>query len=90
MDVSRDEILVVLIFVAPASIVARDAATGGYDRLRLPLVSWRGRRGGADLLDSEAAVSGPAMCRRLEMEGSEGFCSSTGGDGGDCGCRWYW
>ena len=24
------------------------------------------------------------------MDGNDGFCSSTGGDGGDCGGRWGW
>lgn len=37
--------------------------------------------------DSEEALSASAMCNKLEMDGSEGFCSSTGGEGGDCGCR---
>jgi hypothetical protein len=37
--------------------------------------------------DSEGARSLPAIVSRLEMDGSEGFCSSTGGEGGDCGGR---
>jgi hypothetical protein len=40
---------------------------------------------------SEAGFSLPANSSRLEIEGSNGFCSSAGGDGGDWGrCRWYW
>lgn len=41
------------------------------------------------LPDSVAVLSPPAISSRLEMEGSEGFCSSAGGEGGDWGCcRW--
>jgi hypothetical protein len=32
---------------------------------------------------SDAAFSLPANSRRLEIDGSEGFFSSAGGDGGD-------
>lgn len=37
---------------------------------------------------SEVIRSGPAMCSKLDMEGKEGFpTSSPGGEGGDCGAR---
>lgn len=37
---------------------------------------------------SEAGASPPANSSRLEIDGSEGFCSSAGGEGGECGrCR---
>lgn len=39
---------------------------------------------------SAAALSPPANSSRLEMDGSEGFCSSAGGEGGDCGRCWRW
>ena len=32
---------------------------------------------------SEAALSPSATLNSMEIEGKEGFCSSTGGDGGD-------
>jgi hypothetical protein len=35
------------------------------------------------LLVSEALFSPPAISSRLEMDGSDGFFSSTGGEGGD-------
>jgi hypothetical protein len=42
-------------------------------------------------LPASAGLSPPANSRRLEMDGNDGFCSSAGGEGGDCGrCRWYW
>lgn len=40
-------------------------------------------RGGGGLPDSEAGFSLPANSSRLEIDGSEGFFSSAGGEGGD-------
>jgi hypothetical protein len=67
-----------------------DVVTADFGQLQ-PLVpcSWKVRP--RELLPvSDGALSPPAISSRLEMDGSEGLCSSAGGEGGDwISCRWY-
>jgi hypothetical protein len=70
-----------------------DVVTGDYfGQLRRWLAMIRGKVQPCECLPVSGAVfSFPANSRRLEIEGSEGFFSSAGGDGGDCGrccCRY--
>jgi hypothetical protein len=86
------------LYVVPASTAAMtiaDVVTGDFGQLR-QLAAWTRQVQLCSsvqiyiLPDSEGAFSPPAISSRLEMEGSEGFFSSAGGEGGDCGCaRWY-
>ena len=67
-----------------------DVVTADFGQLRpLVLSSWKVRPRGL-LPVSDGGRSPPAISSRLEMDGSEGLCSSAGGEGGDwmC-CRWY-
>jgi hypothetical protein len=75
-----------------------DVVTEGYfGQLRRWLATVPGKVQPCECLPvSDAVFSFPANSRRLEIDGSEGFFSSAGGDGGDCGrccccccCRLY-
>jgi hypothetical protein len=80
------------LYAVPALVVAMttvDVVTEGLWQLRLLGPDVGRIHFGQFLPDSEAVLSPPAISRRLEMEGREGFFSA-GGEGGDWGCsRWY-
>jgi hypothetical protein len=70
----------------PASVAAM--MTGGvvtedFGKLQWVSTNGEGKCNGACLPVSEGAFSLPANSRRLEIDGSDGFFSSAGGDGGD-------
>jgi hypothetical protein len=77
--------VVVPLYAVPASVVAMTTVgvvTEGFGQLRLLGLAILKVHCEQVLPDSEAVFSPPAISRRLEIEGSEGFFSA-GGEGGD-------
>jgi hypothetical protein len=58
----------------------------GFGQLRPLVLLMHGEGATRKVPGSDATLSPPAISRRLEMDGSDGLCSSAGGDGGDRGC----